>query len=605
MSTFFWSTLLLPTVGFFVISLIREKRQAWVGDTAVMFSCLNFLHFIWIASVFLFSDQDRFLSSRLSFDLDKANTLDFLLIFDKISVTFYGTLCFLILLVSFFARNYLLGESGYKRFFLNLQVFVFGYTLVIFSSGLEMLLAGWEMVGLASFLLIAFYSYRVRPIKNALKVFILYRVGDLGLFLASWALHHVPLLDPHGFQLVGSVELVEKDSYLIAAGFFLLLSAAVKSAQVPFSFWIPKAMEGPTPSSAIFYGSLSIHLGLFLLMRTQFLWEHQIWVRVAIFLVGLSSFGLGVLCSGIQSNLKARLGYASVSQVGILFMEIALGLLDLALIHFVSHAVIRSYQILISGAAVTYLIDKQSRSIPADKYFGFGSWIAKLLQWSVFKRIRLSIYVIAQREGFLELLFEKIFWKPVVRLGWFMNQLVFKSPKLALIGFAAGVGLAIGIEVFRPGSFEFIYVIGFLALVLGTMAVHERANPVLAWVWIGMSQVLSLLSFQLEATASQYHSILFLSGVAVSWLAGFLVLFYRESLLKKVSHSTVALVFLLGALGISGFPVTPSFFGEKLVLNTVQSDHLALVVLFGMSFVLVGITSMRLYAKQFLFFEGK
>jgi len=130
---------------------------------------------------------------------------------------------------------------------------------------------GWEILGISSFLLIAFYRDRYLPVKNAVKVFSIYRIGDVGLILAMWLMHHlwhenITFMKLSNFELVH--EHLQRHSWIgVLISLLILISAAAKSAQLPFSSWLPRAMEGPTPSSAIFYGSLAVHLGVFLLLR--------------------------------------------------------------------------------------------------------------------------------------------------------------------------------------------------------------------------------------------------------------------------------------------------------------------------------------------------
>lgn len=161
------------------------------------------------------------------------------------------------------------------------------------SGNLETLLLAWELLGLASFLLIAFYRDRYLPARNAVRVVSLYRIGDLGILIAMWASHHYWHQNVSFYQME-FVRTMAKSPHLLLLllGFGFLLAACVKSAQFPFSTWLPRAMEGPTPSSAIFYGALSIHLGAFLLLRTSPFWLGLPLIRLGIGSIGLLTFFL-------------------------------------------------------------------------------------------------------------------------------------------------------------------------------------------------------------------------------------------------------------------------------------------------------------------------
>src|SRR5215469_13750610 len=150
--------------------------------------------------------------------------------------------------------------------------------------------AAWEMVGLSSFLLIAFYRDRQSAVRNALKTYSVYRIADIGMLLAA-------CLEGSGRPTV--------------IGLCLVLAALGKSAQVPFSFWVPRAMEGPTPSSALFYGALSVHAGAYLLLRTYPLWDASLTVHLAIGIFGLTTAIVASLISRVQTTIKGQVGYAS------------------------------------------------------------------------------------------------------------------------------------------------------------------------------------------------------------------------------------------------------------------------------------------------------
>jgi NADH-quinone oxidoreductase subunit L len=209
--------------------------------------------------------------------------------FDKVAAIYMLMGAFLTFLVTTYSRYYLHRERGYKRFFNTILFFYLGYNIAVMAGNFETLFMGWEIIGVSSFLLIAFYRERYLPVTNAFKVFSIYRIGDIGIILAMWASHHlwhenITFMKLNNYTLV-SHQLQEHSAIGIFISLAILLAASAKSAQFPFSSWLPRAMEGPTPSSAIFYGSLSVHLGAFLMLRTFPFWEHQTIVRVIIIVI--------------------------------------------------------------------------------------------------------------------------------------------------------------------------------------------------------------------------------------------------------------------------------------------------------------------------------
>jgi NADH:ubiquinone oxidoreductase subunit 5 (subunit L)/multisubunit Na+/H+ antiporter MnhA subunit len=147
-------------------------------------------------------------------------------------------------------------DQGYKRFFNTILLFAAGYNFIILSGNFETLFIGWEIKGLCSFLLIAFYRNRYLPVKNALKTVSNYRISDVSLMLAMWMMHHLTHQNISFTQLGEAKDIAVQTGHTGMALFIvcmIILAATVKSAQFPFTTWLPRAMEGPTSSSAIFY----------------------------------------------------------------------------------------------------------------------------------------------------------------------------------------------------------------------------------------------------------------------------------------------------------------------------------------------------------------
>ena len=282
-----------------------------------------------------------FVSGEYSFPLTLAA--------DRLSLPMLGLTMLLAGLIGSFSKRYLHRERGYFRFFLLLHLFAFGASLVFAAGSFDLLLGGWELVGISSVLLIGFFNERKGPVSNGLRVFGFYRIADLGLLLGIFALHHAAGTAASSALLIG--DWPNQSSPLSGAaattvGLLFVLAASGKSAQVPFSSWLPRAMEGPTPSSAIFYGAISVHMGAYLLLRAQpILMLSPVASAVAVG-IGLLTAGLGTLSHRVSSDAKTSLTYATMTQVGLIFAEIGLGLGWLALAHIVGHALLRTLQFL-------------------------------------------------------------------------------------------------------------------------------------------------------------------------------------------------------------------------------------------------------------------
>jgi NADH-quinone oxidoreductase subunit L len=251
--------------------------------------------------------------------------------------------------VGAFANRYMHREQGFTRFFLLLSLFMVGMVTTSLAGTIETLFSGWELVGLSSALLVAFFHERPNPVSNGLHVWIVYRVSDAALLLASIALHHMEGEGDFDQLMTGQwpdcVTAIPPYPALLV-GLLLLVAAMGKSAMVPFSGWLPRAMEGPTPSSAIFYGALSVHLGAFLLLRFSPIIYQSPTLQILIVVVGIGTAAAATFLGEVQTDIKSALSFASMAQVGLIFAEIAMHLQYLALIHIIGHGCLRTLQFL-------------------------------------------------------------------------------------------------------------------------------------------------------------------------------------------------------------------------------------------------------------------
>ena len=252
-------------------------------------------------------------------------------------------------LVSRFSRTYLHREPGFTRFFILLALFACGLQLVSFAGALDLFFAGWELLGISSAFFIGFFQERNEPVRSAIRAFSTYRLCDAGFLIAMVSVHE--LLGSTRFSaLPGAAALPGWEVSAIALLF--LIAAMGKSAMLPFSGWLPRAMEGPTPSSALFYGALSIHMGLFLLLRIWPLFQISLAARVFAVIIGLLTALYSAIVARAHTDVKGALAHATLSQVGLILAEIALGFTTLAVVHIAGHAMLRLFQYLRAPNAI-------------------------------------------------------------------------------------------------------------------------------------------------------------------------------------------------------------------------------------------------------------
>lgn len=599
--------ILLPFLGF-IISLFlpesKEKAISWTAFGTVFLQLVGLVAFI----IFWIIDGANDLN-LVELSILKTAHYEFFIdfYFDQISAVYLFIGALLTSMITTYSRYYLHREKGYKRFFNTVLFFFFGYNLAILSGNFETLFIGWEIIGISSFLLIAFYRERYLPVKNAFKVFSIYRIGDVGLLLAMWASHHlfhenITFMKLNNYELVN--EHLQNHSIIgIFIALCLACAAAAKSAQIPFSSWLPRAMEGPTPSSAIFYGSLSVHLGVFLMLRTFPFWEHQTTMRIAIGLMGLTTSLAASVMARVQSSVKSQVAYSSISQIGIIFIEIALGFETLALIHFAGNAFLRTYQLLVSPSVVSYLI--------RDQFYNFKPR-EKAIEDSYPKKIEYTLYILALKEFNLEGFLNMVLWRPLKMIGKsldFLNikRIYFFFIPIYLLGFITykfKLHLPYQITNILPELFAFI------GLVFVFKSFSERRSPFLAWILIVMNHFWIALAIVFNDKVSISEIAYYLAGIIVAGIIGYVALLQLRKLERKIlinqylghvyEHPKFAFFFLLATLGITGFPITTTFIGEDLVFSHIDSNQLFLAFFVASSFVVSGIAGIRIYARLFL-----
>ncbi len=533
---------------------------------------------------------------------------------DKVSAAYLFCVWSIFAIIVKYCRVYLHREQGYKRFFQTIFGFVFGLNLIVLSGSIDMLFAGWEIVGISSFLLIAFYRHRPQPVRNALRAYTIYRFCDVGLLLGAWMSHLLFHESSHFSELskLFTVETLPSTSYAALAflSWLIILAASGKSAQFPFCFWLPRAMEGPTPSSAIFYGALSIHLGVFLLLRTMPVWSYQLFPRFCIFSIGFLTVLVATLSEKIQSNIKGQIAYSSIAQVGFMFMELALGLESLVLLHFMGNAFLRCYQLLVSPSIVAHLLRVEGS---ADSDFNIQSssnlqFLPVSIRGTLPDVLQNTLYVFALQEGNLERLVKSILWDPLRRLGVKVNGLEFQ------LKIKAGLGLLVLVVLLTliGGDFTKTYIsipsVSIAMVMASVSAFSQKRSPINVWNGVALSSLLAGITVWLMNSAALPDVLLFLSGIIPAWLLGLWALnrmlklenFAETPFLFRAMAETrprVSLLLFLSFLGLVSFPITPAFLGEDLLLSHASSEHPWFALPITIAFVVNGIAAARVFLR--------
>jgi NADH-quinone oxidoreductase subunit L len=277
-------------------------------------------------------------------------------------------------LIVAYSVGYMDGEDEERRFFAYMSLFVFSMLLLVQGGNLLLLLAGWGMVGLSSYLLIGYYQERESAIRAAKKAFVMNAFGDATMALALFLLvQHTGRLDyggvfaasPHG----GAV------ANLIALG--LLGGAVAKSAQIPLHTWLPDAMEGPTPVSALIHAATMVTAGVYLIVRCHPLFEKAYVIEDLAAGLGAATLLMAGLIALVQTDIKRVIAYSTMSQIGYMFVGAGLGAYPNAMFHLMTHAFFKALLFLAAGIAIHAVVGEQDirRLAGVGKLMPFTKWV--------------------------------------------------------------------------------------------------------------------------------------------------------------------------------------------------------------------------------------
>ena len=341
--------ILLPLLGFALLGLLGKRMQEpWPGVLASGLVLLSFL----LGVGLLLGGGARFQAEWLP-------GIPFSLLLDNLSGFMLIIVAGVGFLIHVYAIGYMAGDPGYSRFFAYFNLFIAMMLLLVLADSYPVMFIGWEGVGLASFLLIGFWYKNAQYADSARKAFIVNRIGDLGFMLGMAIL----------FALYGTLSISElrealegplkNPSLLALAGFLLFVGAIGKSAQVPLMVWLPDAMAGPTPVSALIHAATMVTAGVYLIARSSFLYAALPDVSYTIAVIGLLTAFYGALSAFGQTDIKKIVAYSTISQLGYMFLAAGVGAYWVALFHVFTHAFFKALLFLASGSVIHALGGEQ------------------------------------------------------------------------------------------------------------------------------------------------------------------------------------------------------------------------------------------------------
>lgn len=278
---------------------------------------------------------------------------------DALSVTMWLIVTGVGSLIHLFSWSYQYEEPGFARYFSWLNFFVAAMLLLVLADALPAVFIGWEGVGLASYALIGFSYENLQKARAGKKAFVVNRIGDVGFLLAMFVLFaSLGTLDYGGMRASLTAHGISEVA-LCSASLLLALAATGKSAQLPLFVWLPDAMAGPTPVSALIHAATMVTAGIYLLARMGFLLALCAPALCAIAVVGACTALLAALMALAQTDLKKGLAYSTISQLGYMFMAIGLGAAPLGLFHVTTHAMFKACLFLSAGAVIHVMAGEQ------------------------------------------------------------------------------------------------------------------------------------------------------------------------------------------------------------------------------------------------------
>ena len=347
------SFLYIP-IGLFVYQLFFGhilKHNTWyvsiVGIGINLAIALNFFY-----RVFLNQPDDLIVSGRFNWLTTGDFSLDLGISIDNLGAITLLVVSLVSCLVHLYSSEYMKGDSRFSRYYAFLGLFTFSMNGIVLADSITMIYIFWELVGLSSYLIIGFWFEKNSAAMASKKAFLVNRVGDIGMFIGIMMIYYVG--DTHSFNLSDIIEKVKTSdidsTYLTIAGILIFMGAVGKSAQLPLHIWLPDAMEGPTPASAMIHAATMVAAGVYMTLRIFPILTFDALTFIAF--VGASTALFAAIIAITQNDIKKVLAYSTVSQLGYMVLAIGVGSYLAAFFHLVTHAMFKACLFLASGSVI-------------------------------------------------------------------------------------------------------------------------------------------------------------------------------------------------------------------------------------------------------------
>jgi NADH-quinone oxidoreductase subunit L len=366
-----WLIIACPLVGTIVLSLLWNRlpgrTAGWIGTAAI---ALAFV-FAVVTCITLLSkspDHRRYTSTLWNYASTVGVDAKLSILVDPLSVFMALVVSGVSALIHLYSVTYQGSDRGISRYFAYLNYFVFSMLVLVLAGNFVLLIVGWAFVGAASYLLISFWYRRTTATRAGIKAFVINVVGDVGLVLGTFFLfRHTGTVD--FVKTFASVDHVftHNQTDLVAASLLLLVGALAKSAQVPLHTWLPDAMEGPTPVSALIHAATMVTAGVYLIARMHPLFEQAPTAADVGAICGCATLLLAATVALVQTDIKRVIAYSTMSQIGYMIMGVSVGAYSAGLFHLMTHAFFKALLFMAAGSIIGAMAGAQS----LDRMGGF------------------------------------------------------------------------------------------------------------------------------------------------------------------------------------------------------------------------------------------
>lgn len=344
---------LFPLLGFIVNIFFYKKLKRTSGIIATAAVALSFFYTLFAVKE-VYTQDETYTFEYFNFLHLSALKIPFSLLLDRLNALYLCIITGIGTLIHLYSTAYMKGDKAFGKYFAYLNLFIVSMLLLVMGANYLILFIGWEGVGLCSFLLIGFWHEPKEHMYAARKAFIMNRVGDLCFLLAMFLLiiHFGSLEFKDIAGITQTAQQPEHSGVLTAVTLLMFLGATGKSAQIPLYTWLPDAMAGPTPVSALIHAATMVTAGIYLITRSYLFFQNTPWVLDLIAITGLITALVAALIATKQTDIKKILAYSTVSQLGFMFMALGTGNFVAAVFHVITHAFFKALLFLGSGSVI-------------------------------------------------------------------------------------------------------------------------------------------------------------------------------------------------------------------------------------------------------------